>query len=101
MPEGEGTLVLRGNGSFDYIPVAGVSRTSFTYQVFDGTDVSNTVTVDLRTGPSFVITAPKTVKETAGTVEVQISLINPLAGAVSTVTLGTAPGAAPRWRNSR
>ena len=93
LPEGEGTLVLRGNGSFDYIPVAGVSRTSFTYQVFDGTDVSNTVTVDLRTGPSFVITAPKTVKETAGTVEVQISLINPLAGAVSTVTLGTAPGA--------
>ena len=95
LPEGEGTLVLRGNGSFDYIPVAGLSRTSFTYQVFDGTDVSNTVTVDLRTGPSFVITAPKTVKETAGTVEVQISLINPLAGAVSTVTLGTAPGAAP------
>ncbi|TLM70150.1 MAG: tandem-95 repeat protein, partial [Actinobacteria bacterium] len=43
-----GTLTLNANGSFTYAPAFGFRGTdSFTYSVFDGTDLSGPVTVEL------------------------------------------------------
>ena len=44
-----GTLTLNADGSFEYMPEAGYyGLDSFTYQVSDGTDVSNVATVNIR-----------------------------------------------------
>ena len=43
-----GTLMLYSDGTFDYTPDSGfVGTDSFTYQVFDGAEYSNTVAVDI------------------------------------------------------
>lgn len=88
-----GALTFNADGSFDYDPQAFIGTATFEYRAQDPSlEFSDTTTVTLSQGPTFIMTLPdpSTVDEDSSSKDVLITLINPDSANPSIVTFSTA-----------